>query len=122
MSASIEQLRELVTRCKVAHPELSTRLDKAATMVITRTVACIGTDLYKVESEAEAGRFYYVALDATERASRCQCPDVLSRAPEGRCKHWLAAQLQKGLDKAEAKRVQAVPATFTARRRAAGVA
>ena len=122
MSASIEELRDLVNRCKLAHPELSTRLDKAATMVITRTVACIGTELYKVESEAEAGRFYYVALDADERASRCQCPDVLSRAPEGRCKHWLAAQLQKGLDNAAAKRVQAVPATYEARRRAAVVA
>ena len=122
MSASIEELRDLVNRCKVAHPELGTRLDKAATMVITRTVVCIGTELYKVEFEAEAGRFYYVALDAEERASRCQCPDVLSRAPEGRCKHWLATHLQKALDKAAAKRVQAVPATYEARRRAAVVA
>ncbi len=118
MATSIDELRELVNRCKAAHPELATRLDKAATMVITRNVACIGDELYKVESESEVGRYYYVALDANERASRCQCPDVLSRAPEGRCKHWLAAHLQKAIDKAEAKRSQAVPATFIARRRA----
>jgi len=117
----LTDLRELVGRCKARHPELSIRLDKAAQIVITRTVVNVGTELYRVESESEPGRFYYVYLDVEERASRCQCPDVLHRAPEGRCKHWLAAHLQRSIDSADAKRALNTPATYAARRSSAAV-
>ena len=86
----------LVEKGKATRPDLATRLEKAALIVLFRTVEL--TDpahhAYRVESEAEAGRFYTVN-------GVCDCPDYGRRAPGGWCKHRLATAL---VERAQAER------------------
>lgn len=90
---SADAIRRLVLKGAENRPELATRLEKAAMIVLFRTVALDGPEehLYHVESESQPGRFYTVN-------GECDCQDYTRRAPGGLCKHRLAVALVERAD------------------------
>src|SRR5919199_978630 len=84
---SAESIRTLVTKGKQHRPELASRLERAAMIVLFRTiqVADAAHHEYRVESESEQGRYYRVN-------GQCSCADY-GRAPGHFCKHRLAVAL-----------------------------
>ncbi len=84
---SAESIRTLVTKGAQHGPELASRLERAAMIVLFRTVqvADAAQHEYRVDSETEQGRYYRVN-------GTCSCPDY-SRAPGHFCKHRLAVAL-----------------------------
>jgi hypothetical protein len=87
-SVSADSIRRLVEKGKATRPELATRLEKAAMIVLFRTVEVTdgGRHEYRVESDTTPGRFYRVN-------GTCDCQDYSHRAPSGFCKHRLAVAL-----------------------------
>lgn len=102
-TVSAESVRRLVQQGSERRPDLATRLEKAAMIVLFRTVALDGPEehLYHVESESQPGRYYTVN-------GACDCRDYMHRAPGGYCKHKLAVALveraTEDADTAEATR------------------
>lgn len=80
---TVEALRTYVERAKTRRPELTSRLERAAFIVMLRQIERRGPDEWLVESDTERGKFYVVS------GIFCSCYDH-SRAPSGLCKHRLA--------------------------------
>ena len=86
----VRQLRELVERASRNNPHLTTRLEKAAFLVLLRPVESVGEGHYRVGSED--GLRYYDVING-----HCQCYDYLRHGPGHPCKHRLALSLHQRL-------------------------
>lgn len=111
-----QELRDAVRNCTERNPELAGRIERAASIIITRDVESAGDGLYKVPSQERPDTTYYVT---TGQEPSCQCMDA-PRAPQHLCKHVLAACLVKWLT--DRRRRQGVAADHHAIARAAAVA
>jgi hypothetical protein len=83
-------VRVLVARGSARHPELASRLEKAAFLLLFRTVQPQLDGTWTVGSERDASKTYTVNLNANR--AYCTCEDSLRR-PGLECKHSLAAVL-----------------------------
>lgn len=88
--SQIRRLRELVEWASRQNPHLTTRLEKAAFLVLLRPVENVGEDHYRIGSE-DGLRFYEVIN------GHCQCSDYLRHGAGHPCKHRLALSLLQGL-------------------------
>lgn len=82
----IETLREMVERGSRENPLLTSRLEKAAFIVVLRPIEKLDTHTYRVTSED--GLRTYVVSDG-----RCECSDFLRHGDGHFCKHRLAVGL-----------------------------
>ena len=87
---TINQLRELVQRASRDNPHLTTRLEKAAFLVLLRPLVSLGDDHYRVG--AEDGLRNYEVLNG-----HCECADYLRHGAGHHCKHRLALALSDEL-------------------------
>lgn len=87
---TINQLRELVQRASRENPHLTTRLEKAAFLVLLRPLVSMGDDHYRVG--AEDGLRNYEVLNG-----HCECADYLRHGAGHHCKHRLALALSQEL-------------------------
>ena len=87
---TINQLRELVQRASRNNPHLTTRLEKAAFLVLLRPLVSLGDDHYRVG--AEDGLRNYEVLNG-----HCECADYLRHGAGHDCKHRLALALYQRL-------------------------
>jgi len=83
---TIHQLRELVQQASRENPHLTTRLEKAAFLVLLRPLESVGEDHYRVG--AEDGLRLYEVLNG-----HCECTDYLRHGAGHDCKHRLALAL-----------------------------
>ena len=86
----VEQLRQLVQRASRENPHLTSRLEKAAFLVLLRPVERQGEDHFRIGSE-DGLRFYDVIR------GHCQCSDYLRHGDGHPCKHRLALSLHLNL-------------------------
>ena len=86
----VGQLRELVQRASRENPQLTSRLEKAAFLVLLRPVERVGNDHFRIGSE-DGLRFYDVIN------GHCQCSDYLRHGAGHPCKHRLALSLHQRL-------------------------
>ena len=80
---SILELRDLVQRASRDNPHLTTRLEKAAFLVVLRPVVRLGRRHYQVGSED--GLRNYEVING-----HCQCSDYVRHGPRHPCKHRIA--------------------------------
>ena len=80
---TIRQLRELVQQVSRDNPHLTTRLEKAAFLLLLRPIRLLDEERYGVGSE-DGLREYLVVK------GHCQCSDYLRHGPGHPCKHRLA--------------------------------
>ncbi len=66
----LDQLRELVDRARRANPHLTTRLEKAAFLLLLRPIVALGDQHFQVGSED--GLRYYEIVNG-----HCQCHDYI---------------------------------------------
>jgi len=83
MRASLEDLRRIVEQASRQRPHLTTRLEKAAFILLLRPIILIANGCYKVGSE-DALRWYKVC------DGRCECADYQRHGSGHLCKHLLA--------------------------------
>ena len=81
--ATIAELRELVEKASQDNPHLTSRLEKAAFLVLLRHVQPVGEDRYQVG--AEDGLRYYEIVNG-----HCDCYDYVRHGSGHPCKHRLA--------------------------------
>jgi hypothetical protein len=82
-SPTISHLRELVERASRDYPHLTSRLEKAAFLMLLRPIVPLGDQHYQVGSED--GLRYYEVLNG-----HCQCHDYVRHGAGHPCKHRLA--------------------------------
>ena len=82
-NCSIHELRHLVQRASRDNPHLTTRLEKAAFLVVLRPIVPLGKRHYQVGSED--GLRYYEVING-----HCQCSDYVRHGPGHPCKHRIA--------------------------------
>jgi hypothetical protein len=83
MAATLEALRGLVDRGSRENPHLTSRLEKAAYIVLLRPIEDLGEGTYRVASE-DALRTYIV------QNGECECGDYIRHGNGHYCKHRLA--------------------------------
>jgi len=88
--SQIQRLRELVRRSSQRNPHLTTRLEKAAFLVLLRPVENVGDDHYRIGSEDGLRVFDVIK-------GHCQCSDYLRHGAGHPCKHRLALSLLQRL-------------------------
>ena len=88
---SLDQLRDLVLRSSRENPHLTSRLEKAAFLMLLRPIHTLGEDRYSVGSED--GLRVYEVLNG-----HCECSDYLRHGPGHPCKHRLALAFNQQLD------------------------
>src|SRR3954453_18632013 len=105
---SLATLRTVLAELTVEHPDREWRLVKAANIVAVRTIERSPSGPgWWVESESEAGKYYFVLpVDGRDTGS---CQDYQRRG--GPCKHILATTLYARCERADAE--QRVPAVTT---------
>jgi hypothetical protein len=86
MSMSIESLRTLVQQASHSNPHMTSRLEKAAFLVLLRPVVEIEPNRYRVMSE-DGLKWYEIQHD------QCECHDYQRHGPGHFCKHRLAVSL-----------------------------
>jgi hypothetical protein len=86
MGMTIQELRTLVEQTSRANPHLTSRLEKAAFLMLLRPVVEIGPDRCRVMSE-DGLRWYEI------RDGHCECTDYTRHGPGHPCKHRLAMAL-----------------------------
>ncbi len=92
MIATIEGLRVLVKDASMMRPHLTSRLEKAAFLVLLRPIERLGAgDLWQVGSE-DGLRFY------TVRDGDCECTDYVRHGSGHLCKHRIALFLHRSLE------------------------
>ena len=96
---TISRLRELVQRASRENPHLTTRLEKAAFLVVLRQIEICGPDYYRVGSED--GLRDYVVING-----HCDCHDYVRHGPGHSCKHRLALSLYRSLYGDESIRIE----------------
>ena len=87
----IQQLRELVERASGDNPHLTSRLERAAFLMVLRPIEILAKDRYRVGSE-DGLRFYEIVN------GHCQCSDYLRHGSGHPCKHRLALALYQRLE------------------------
>jgi hypothetical protein len=90
MLATIEELRTLLEGAAAHRPHLTSRLEKAAFLVLLRPIRQVGEDSWLVGSE-DGLRYYRV------EAGDCECTDYLRHGRGHPCKHRLALFLHRNL-------------------------
>jgi hypothetical protein len=95
----IGTLRTLVDRGRERRPELASRIERAAFIVLMRRIEPVEGGNWLVESDSEPGKVYAVTSDA------CDCQDYY-RAPKGYCKHRIAVAISIRGDEVERERRQ----------------
>lgn len=83
---TMSDLRILVESASRDNPHLTTRLEKAAFLVLLRHITDLGSDRYKIE--AEDGLREYEIVNGN-----CQCYDYIRHGAGHPCKHRLALAL-----------------------------
>src|SRR5215213_5218357 len=97
---SLATLRATLAELTAEHPDRASRLVKAANIVAVRTIERSPSGPgWWVESESEAGKFYFV-LPVGGRDT-CSCQDYQRRG--GPCKHILATTLYTRCERADAE-------------------
>ena len=94
MTMSVESLRTLVQQASRTNPHLTSRLEKAAFLLLLRPVVEVGQDRYRVMSE-DGLRWYEI------RDGHCECSDYSRHGPGHPCKHRLAISLKELLNNNE---------------------
>ena len=88
---NLDQLRELVQRASRENPHLTTRLEKAAFLLLLRPIVSLGEHHFQVGSE-DGLRFYQIVN------GHCQCHDYLRHGAGHPCKHRLALAFHQRLE------------------------
>jgi hypothetical protein len=88
---TIEELRRLVEGASMQRSHLTSRLEKAAFLVLLRPVRRMDGDVWRVGSE-DGLRFY------TVRKGECECADYLRHGSGHPCKHRLALWLHRTME------------------------
>ena len=83
---TLRELRDLVEGASRGRPHLTSRLEKAAFLVLLRSVVPCGPDHYEIGSE-DGLRFYQVIN------GHCECSDYVRHGPGHPCKHRLAVEI-----------------------------
>ncbi len=91
MIGTIEELRLLIKDASMRRPHLTSRLEKAAFLVLLRPIECLGGDLWRVGSED--GLRYYMVRDG-----ECECSDYQRHGSGHLCKHRIALFLHRSLE------------------------
>lgn len=91
MIGTIEGLRVLVKDASIMRPHLTSRLEKAAFLVLLRPIERLDRDLWQVGSE-DGLRFY------TVRDGDCECTDYVRHGSGHLCKHRIALFLHRSLE------------------------
>ncbi len=91
MIGTIEELQMLIKDASMRRPHLTSRLEKAAFLVLLRPIERLGGDLWRVGSE-DGLRFY------TVRDGECECSDYLRHGSGHLCKHRIALFLHRSLE------------------------
>ena len=87
---TISQLRELVQAASRANPHLTSRLEKAAFLILLRNIVPLGDNHYRVGSE-DSLRDYDILN------GHCECSDYTRHGAGHPCKHRLALALSHRL-------------------------
>ncbi len=87
---TIHRLRELVQQASRENPHLTSRLEKAAFLVLLRPLLSLGDQHYRVGAEDGLGE--YQVLNG-----HCECADYLRHGAGHNCKHRLALALYQEL-------------------------
>jgi hypothetical protein len=106
-TCSVATLRTLGQEASARHPELQSRLEKAANIVVLRHIArasSIGS--WWVQSEVDPTSEYLVHEDQASGTWTCLCQDFIRRG--GPCKHSLAIRLLVAAERQEARRRMAM--------------
>ena len=91
---NLEQLRELVDRARRENPHLTTRLERAAFLLLLRPIVSLGEHHFQVGSE-DGLRFYEIVN------GHCQCHDYVRHGAGHPCKHRLALAFHQRLECSE---------------------
>ena len=91
---SLDQLRDLVCRSSRENPHLTSRLEKAAFLMLLRPIQTLGEDHYRVGSED--GLRVYEVLNG-----HCECSDYIRHGSGHPCKHRLALAFRQQLEISE---------------------
>jgi len=105
-SVTIAELRAAVAVAIERHPDQRARIEKAATIVLLRSITPDSqyVGCFTVESESEPGRFYSVDVSV----GVCACPDHQRRGV--RCGHLWALRILEALARAQGAERAAVAA------------
>ena len=87
---TINKLRELVERASKDRPHLTSRLEKAAFLLLLRPIVSLGEQRFQVGSE-DGLRCYEIVN------GHCECSDYVRHGPGHPCKHRLAIALYQRL-------------------------
>jgi len=98
---TVDELRLLVERAAKRRPHLTSRLEKAAFLVLLRPIQQLHENVWRVGSE-DGLRFY------TVKRGQCECSDYLRHGANHPCKHRLALFLRRALE--ESARASRQPA------------
>ncbi len=101
---TIRQLRHLVQQAARDNPHLTSRLEKAAFLVLLRPIepAGAGCEDYRIGSE-DGLRYYEV------RNGHRECSDYMGHGPGHSCKHRLALALHLTLTRQRSSHIAAGP-------------
>ena len=88
---TVDELRLLVERAAKRRPHLTSRLEKAAFLVLLRPIQRLHENVWRVGSE-DGLRFY------TVKRGQCECSDYLRHGANHPCKHRLALFLRRALE------------------------
>ena len=88
---NLDQLRDFVHRSSRENPHLTSRLEKAAFLMLLRPIETLGADHYRIGSED--GLRLYEVLNG-----HCECSDYLRHGSGHPCKHRLALALHQKLE------------------------
>ena len=91
MIGTIEELRLLIRDASTRRPHLTSRLEKAAFLMLLRPIERVDGDLWRVGSED--GLRYY-----TVRDGECECSDYQRHGSGHLCKHRIALFLHRSLE------------------------
>ena len=91
MIGTIEELRLLIKDATMRRPHLTSRLEKAAFLMLLRPIERVDGDLWRVGSE-DGLRFYMV------RDGECECSDYQRHGSGHLCKHRIALFLHRSLE------------------------
>jgi hypothetical protein len=100
-TVSVADLRQVVEAAVARHPDSRPRIERAAMIVLLRTVTPDPTFLccFEVQSESDPGKAY--SVDAG--VGVCGCPDYQQR--RATCKHLWAVRLLEALARLQAPSV-----------------
>ena len=87
----VQTLREMVSNLGQRKPELASRAERAAQIIVTRDIKVDANGQYHIESQSKPGSFHLVSMVG---GKGCDCIDFTrSHAPQGWCKHLIAVAI-----------------------------